>query len=148
VPQPSAVTLSTYIGPLSGGTEVSPYGYFGLTPDVWFGGTRGTASLNGTNTLTVTSPPSTTLGPVNLKYLFPDGAQLFSPQVFTYSVFPQYAILSGGSLDGGEPGRISGFGLPSDPSNGSMMVGGNSATITTKISQYLPFTGRPSLQRI
>jgi hypothetical protein len=141
VPQPSAVTLSTYSGPLSGGTEVSPYGYFGLTPDVWFGGTRGTASLNGTNTLTVTSPPSTTPGPVNLKYLFPDGAQLFSPQVFTYSVFPQYAILSGGSPDGGEPGRISGFGLPSDPSNGSMMVGGNSATITTKTSQYLPFTG-------
>jgi hypothetical protein len=141
VPQPSAVTLSTYSGPLSGGTEVSPYGYFGLTPDVWFGGTRGTASLNGTNTLTVTSPPSTTPGPVNLKYLFPDGAQLFSPQVFTYSVFPQYAILSGGSPDGGEPGSISGFGLPTDPSNGSIMVGGNSATITTKTSQYLPFTG-------
>jgi hypothetical protein len=141
VPQPSAVTLSTYSGPLSGGTQVSPYGYFGLTPDVWFGGTRGTASLNGTNTLTVTSPPSTTPGPVNLKYLFPDGAQLFSPQVFTYSVFPQYAILSGGSPDGGEPGRISGYGLPTDPSNGSMMVGGSSATITTKTSQYLPFTG-------
>jgi hypothetical protein len=108
---------------------------------VWFGGTRGTASLNGTNTLTVTSPPSSTPGPVNLKYLFPDGAQLFSPQVFTYSVFPQYAILSGGSPDGREPGSISGFGLPTDPSNGSMMVGGNSATITTKTSQYLPFTG-------
>lgn len=141
VPQPSAVTLSTYSGPLSGGTEVSPYGYFGLTPDVWFGGTRGTASLNGTNTLTVTSPPSNTPGPVNLKYLFPDGGQLFSPQVFTYSVFPQYSILSGGSPDGGEPGRISGFGLPTDPSNGSMTVGGNNATITTKTSQYLPFTG-------
>jgi hypothetical protein len=141
VPQPSAVTLSTYSGPLSGGTQLSPYGYFGLTPDVWFGGTRGTASLNGTNTLTVTSPPSSTPGQVNLKYLFPDGAQLFSPQVFTYSVFPQYAILSGGSPDGGEPGRISGFGLPTDPSNGSMMVGGNTATITTKTSQYLPFTG-------
>jgi hypothetical protein len=141
VPQPSAVTLSTYSGPLSGGTEVSPYGYFGLTPDVWFGGTRGTASLDGTNTLTITSPPSSTPGPVNLKYLFPDGAQLFSPQVFTYSVFPQYAILSGGSPDGGEPGTISGFGLPTDPSNGSMTVGGNNATITTKTSQYLPFTG-------
>jgi IPT/TIG domain len=141
VPQPSAVTLSTYSGPLSGGTEVSPYGYFGLTPDVWFGGARGTASLNGTNTLTVISPPSSTPGPVNLKYLFPDGAQLFTPQVFTYSVFPQYAILSGGSADGGEPGRISGYGLPTDPSNGSMTVGENSATITTKTSQYLPFTG-------
>lgn len=141
VSQPSAVTLSTYSGPLSGGTAVSPYGYFGLTPDVWFGGTRGTASLDGTNTLTITSPPATTPGPVNLKYLFPDGAQLFSPQVFTYSVFPQYAILSGGSPEGGEPGRISGFGLPTDPSNGSMTVGGNNATITTKTSQYLPFTG-------
>jgi hypothetical protein len=105
VPQPSAVTLSTYSGPLTGGTEVSPYGYFGLTPDVWFGGTRGTASLNGTNTLTITSPPSSTPGPVNLKYLSPDGAQLFTPQVFTYSVFPQYAILSGGSPDGGKLAR-------------------------------------------
>lgn len=139
VPQPSAVTLSAYSGPLSGGTAVSPYGYFGLTPDVWFGETRGTASVDAT--LTVTSPPSNTPGPVNLKYLFPDGAQLFSPQVFTYSVFPQYGILSGGSPDGGEPGSISGFGLPTDPSNGSMTVGGNNATITTKTSQYLPFTG-------
>jgi IPT/TIG domain len=79
----------------------------------------------------------------NLKYLFPGGAQLFSPRVFTYSAFPEYAIMSGGSPDGGEPGTISGYGLPTDPSNGSLTVGGNSATITTKTSQYLPFTQEP-----
>jgi hypothetical protein len=134
-------TLETLSGPLSGGTETGLGGYFALTPDVWFGSTRGIASLDGTNSLRITSPPSSTPGPVNVKYLFPDGAQLFNPQVFTYSVFPQYSILSGGSPDGGEAGRISGFGLPTDPSNGSMTVGGNSATITTKTSQYLPFTG-------
>ena len=143
IPTPSAVTLSSYSGPLSGGTQTSPYGYFALTPDVWFGDMRGTATLDGSNSLILTSPPSTTAGPVNLKYLFPDGAQLFSPRVFTYSAFPEYAILSGGSPDGGEPGTISGYGLPTDPSNGSLTVGGNSATITTKTSQYLPFTQEP-----
>lgn len=143
IPAPSAVTLSTYSGPLSGGTQTNPYGYFALTPDIWFGNTRGTATLDGSNTLTLTSPPSATTGPVNLKYLFPDGSQLFSPQVFSYSAFPQYAILSGGSPDGGESGTISGYGLPTDPSNGSLTIGGNSATITTKTSQYLPFTQEP-----
>jgi hypothetical protein len=143
IPTPSAVTLSSYSGPLSGDTQTSPYGYFALTPDVWFGNTRGTATLDGSNTLTLTSPPSTTAGPVNLKYLFPDGAQLFTPRAFTYSVFPEYAIMSGGSPDGGEPGTISGYGLPTDPSNGSLTVGDNNATITTKTSQYLPFTQEP-----
>ncbi len=143
IPSPSAVTLSSYSGPLSGGTQTSPYGSFALTPDVWFGSTRGTATLGESNTLTLTSPPATQPGPVNLKYLFPDGAQLLTPRVFTYSVFPEYAILSGGSPDGGEPGTISGYGLPSDPSNGSMTVGGNSAAITTKTSQYPPFTQEP-----
>jgi IPT/TIG domain len=136
------VSLTPYSGSLSGGTQVSPYGYFDLTPDVWFGGTRATSVVN-ENLLTITSPPSSVAGPVNLKYLFPDGSQIFAPQVFSYSVYPQYAVLSGATPDGGVPGRITGYGMPADAGGGTLTVGGNSATITTTDTQYLPFTGEP-----
>lgn len=135
-------SLTPDSGPVSGGTQLTPYGYFGLTPDVWFGNTRGTAMLNG-NTLTVTTPPSGVPGPVNMKYLFPDGSQYFSLLGFSYSVTPQYAVFSGASPDGGAPGRITGFGMPLDASGGSITVGGNSAVISPPKSQYMPFTGEP-----
>jgi hypothetical protein len=142
VSPPSAVTLSAYSGPLSGGTQISPYGSFGLTPDVFFNSTRGTAQVSA-DTLTVTSPPSSVPGPVNMKYIFPDGTQLFTPLVFSYSATPEYAIFSGASPAGGVPGKITGWGMPVDSSGGSVTVGGSPATITSQATQYLPFTGEP-----
>ena len=142
IPAPSAVTLSAYSGPQSGGTQISPYGAFTLTPDVWFHGTRGTAQLNASS-LTITSPPSSTPGPVNLKYVYPDGTQLFTPLVFSYGPTPEYALTSGASPTGGAPGTITGWGMPVDSSGGSVTIGSNAATITSKATQYLPFTGEP-----
>jgi len=142
VSPPSAVTLSAYSGPLSGGTQISPYGSFGLTPDVFFNSIRGTAQVSA-DTLTVTSPPSSVPGPVNMKYIFPDGTQLFTPLVFSYSATPEYAIFSGASPAGGVPGKITGWGMPVDSSGGSVTVGGSPATITSQATQYLPFTGEP-----
>jgi IPT/TIG domain len=142
-PPPSyIVSLSNYSGPLAGGTQVSPYGYFNLIPDVWFGNTRGTSVVSG-NTLTVTTPPASLPGPVNMKYLFPDGSQYFSPLAFSYSAAPQFAVFSGAPPEGGVPATITGFGMPVDASGGSVTVGGNSATITSTRTQYLPFTGGP-----
>jgi hypothetical protein len=139
----SIVSIGTYSGPLSGGTLVSPYPIFNLIPDVWFGGARGTVNAAGSGTITGTSPPSSTPGPVNMKYLLPDGVEYFDPQVFTYSVYPQYAVLSAGSPDGGAPGRITGYGLPDDASGGSITVGINSATITSQKQQYRASDGEP-----
>ena len=135
--------MSPYAGPLAGATASSGFGNaFSLTPDVWYGANRGATKLD-SGGLTITSPPASASGPVNLKFLFPDGIEIFNPLFFTYGADPQYAVLSGASPDGGVPGQVSGFGLPSDPSGGSVTVGGNSATITTQTSQYLPFTGAP-----
>jgi hypothetical protein len=135
------VLLSPRAGPLSGGTVSGPYGAYDLTPDVWYGPNRGTASLSASNTLTVTSPPGNANGPVNLKYIYPSGAEVFTPQAFSYSAYPQYSILSGASPNGGVAGRISGYGMPADASGGTITIGGRAATITTTVGQYPPYTG-------
>jgi IPT/TIG domain len=135
------VALTPGAGPLSGGTVSSPYGAFDLTPDVWYGPNRGAASLATSNSLTITSPPGNADGPVNLKYIYPSGAQVFTPQAFSYSAYPQYSILSGASPNGGVPGRISGYGMPADASGGTLTIGGIPAPITTTIGQYPPYTG-------
>jgi hypothetical protein len=136
--------MSPYAGPLAGGTVSGGFGNGATqTPDVWYGPNRGTASVDSSDTLTITSPPGSAPGPVNVKFLFPDGIQVFNPLFFSYGPAPQYALLSGASPDGGAPGEITGYGLPSDPSGGTLTVGGNTATITTQQSQYLPFIGEP-----
>jgi hypothetical protein len=117
------VLLTPRAGPLSGGTASFPYGFFDLTPDVWSGPNRGAASLTASNGLTITSPPGNANGPVNLKYSYPSGAQVFTPQAFSYSAYPQYSILSGASPNGGVAGRISGYGMPADASAWRFMVG-------------------------
>lgn len=86
------------------------------------------------------SPPGNADGPVNLKYIYPNGEQSFSPQAFSYSAYPQYAIISGATPNGGVPGRISGYGMPADASGGTLTVGNNTATITTTVGQYPPYT--------
>ncbi len=76
--------MSPYTGLLAGGTTSGGFGNsFFFPPDVWFGANRGSASVTG-GTLTITSPAATTPGPVNLKYLFPDGIEVFAPQFFSY----------------------------------------------------------------
>jgi len=136
------VSFLPSVGPLAGGTSSSPYGGFVMTPDVWYGPNRGTASL-ASNSATVVSPPGDAPGPVNLKYLYPNGGQVFTPNVFTYGPYAQYATLAGASPSGGSPGQIAGYGMPADGTGGSMTIGGSPAPITTQITQYLPFTGEP-----
>src|SRR5690349_11940794 len=76
--------MSPYYGPLTGGTASGGFGTaFSITPDIWYGANRGTATLV-TNGLSITSPPATVQGPVNLKFLFPDGVQIFDPLFFSY----------------------------------------------------------------
>jgi hypothetical protein len=136
--------MSPYSGPAAGGTTSGGFGNaFSLTPDVWYGANRGTAHVDSSNTLTITSSPSSTPGPVNIKMLFPDGIEVFDPNFFSYGPYVQYNALSGASPDGGAPGQIAGFGMPLDGSGGTLSVGGAPAVITTMQTQYLPFTGSP-----
>ena len=134
--------IAVYGGPLAGGTTSMINIARSLTPDVWFGATRGTAD-NSSFELSFTSPPSPVAGPVNVKFIYPDGTQLFYPQLFGYGTTPQYAVTSGSSPDGGGPAQILGYGLPDDPSSGTLSVGGNTATITTTKGQYPALSGEP-----
>lgn len=135
--------MSPYFGPLAGGTTSGGFGNgFTITPSIWYGTNRGTATLQ-SEVLSITSPPSRTSGPVNLKFLFPDGIEVFDPLFFTYGSYPQYAVLSGAPPEGNVPGQISGYGIPYDSSGGKLSVGNRTATITSQAEQYMPLTGEP-----
>jgi IPT/TIG domain len=133
----------TYGGPLAGGTVSSLYVFPSLIPDVWFGQTRGSVTLAQDGELSFISPAGTTPGPVNVKFIYPDGNQGFYPQLFSYSTFPEYAVMSGSSPNGGAPGQVIGYGLPADASGGSITVGSSAATITSTVGQYPPFSPEP-----
>ena len=137
----SLPTNNVFAGPLEGGTVFSPYLFPDLIPDVWFGETRGSAVVN--QQLSVTSPPSAVAGPVNIKLIFPDGEQIFAPQFFTYSTFPQYALFSGSAPSGGAAGQILGHAIPLDASGGTVTVGSSPAVITTQPSPFIPFGPEP-----
>lgn len=135
---------SVYSGPLGVGTAVSGFGNaFSLLPDVYFGGVKGTASLS-SNTLSITSPPASTSGPVDVKLLFPDGNEVFDPQFFTYGTKIQDAVVSGGPPQGGAAAQLSAWGLPIDPSGDQVTIGRNSASVTSTQTQSPPFTGEQS----
>jgi IPT/TIG domain len=132
--------MSPYAGPLAGGTTSGGFGcaFPPITPAVWYGANRGVASLSipanqpvSVGELTITSPPATVQGPVNLKFLFPDGTENFDPLFFSYGPFIRYATISGASSEGGAPGMIDGYGMPQDSSGGTLTIGGSAASITS-----------------
>ncbi len=131
--------MSPYVGPLAGGTVSGGFGcaFPPITPAVWYGGNRGTANLSipagqpvSVGELTISSPPATVPGPVNLKFLFPDGTENFDPLFFSYGPSIRYAAISGASSAGGAPGMIDGYGMPTDGAGGTVTVGGSTASIT------------------
>jgi hypothetical protein len=133
--------MSPYSGPITGGTTSGGFGNaFSLIPDVYYGAVRGTGDLS-TNSLTITSPPAETAGPVDVKMLFPDGVEVFDPQFFTYGTHIQDAIISGGSPQGGATALLDAFGLPLNPGQDTVTVGGSRATVASTVTQYPPFTG-------
>ena len=138
----SSEYLATYAGPLSGETNSGLYVVSPLTPDVWFGQTRGSVS-GGQQQLSITSPPSAVPGPVNIKLIYPDGTQGYYPQLFSYSTYPQYAVFSGSSPQGGAPSAVVGYGMPQSSAGGTLTVGNNAGTITTTAGQYPPLSGEP-----
>ncbi len=135
--------MSPYVGPLSGGTMSGGFGNaFNITPAVWYGQIQGVA-INTNHDLEITSPATTVPGPVNVKFIFPDGTEVFDPLFFSYGPLLQHAVLSGAPPEGGVPGEVSGFGLPSGSGGGTLTVGGAAATIKNPPSTNAPYTGAP-----
>jgi hypothetical protein len=139
--------MSPYFGPLSGGTTSGDFGNgFSITPAVWYGANRGTAS--NTEGLAITSPPSTISGPVNVKMLFPDGVEVFDPLFFSYGPYLQYALLSGAPPQGNVSSQVVGYGMPGDDVTGTLTAGGASATLTPPGSNGLQYAGTPFPNKI
>ena len=136
----SPTSFAPQSGPLSGGTSFSINPYVVLQPDVWYGDIRGTTAL-ANNALTITSPAGSAPGPVNLKLIYPNGELGYAAQGFSYGPYPQNIVYGGSSPAGGATSEVTGFGLPVDSNTGSVSVGGNSATITSTVGQYPPWTG-------
>lgn len=141
---PGALTnmqhMSVYSGPLAGGTTSGEFGNgSSVLPDVYYGSTKGTASLS-EDILQITSPPSTTSGPVDIKMLFPGGNEVYDPLFFTFGTQIQDAIVSAAGPAGGVPATLDAFGLPLDPSQDTLTIGGSTATVTSTVTQYPPFT--------
>lgn len=136
--------MDPYFGPMSGGTTSGGFGNaFSIAPDVWYGSVRGTASLGTGGTLSITSPPSQTPGPVNIKMIFPDGIEVFDPLFFSYGPFLQYPLVSGAPPQGNVPGQVAGYGLPGDNVTGTFSVGGATASVGAPGPFGLNFAGTP-----
>jgi hypothetical protein len=134
--------MDPYFGPMSGGTTSGGFGNaFSITPDVWYGSRRGTASLGGS--LSIKSPPSQTPGPVNIKMLFPDGIEVFDPLFFSYGPYLQYPLVSGAPPQGDVSGQVGGYGLPGDNISGTFSVGGATASVGPPGPLGLNFAGTP-----
>jgi hypothetical protein len=132
---------SPSFGPLSGGTTSGSFGSaFSLTPDVWYGANRGTATLGSANTLTITSPPGSAPGPVNIKMLFPDGIEVFDPLFFSYGPYLQYAPISGAAPQGGVAASVVGYGMPGDNVTGTLTIGNSTATLGAASGLTFPAT--------
>jgi hypothetical protein len=121
-------------GPVNAATPVSfPIEEgFGFLPDLWFGGVRGTgAALGQAGVLTVTTPPSAQPGPVNVKVIQPDGTPIFDPLIFSYGPAPMFVNGDTATPAGGVTSDIIGLGLPTDPSQVQVTVGGKSASVVS-----------------
>ena len=128
------LTLTPSYGPINAATPVSfpEVVGFDAVPDVWFAGTRATQVSLGpgpAGSLSATTPPLSQPGPVSVKVIQPDGVQEFSPLVFSDG--PGVMFVSGNSASpkGGAASDIIGVGLPTDPTQITVTVGGQSAAV-------------------
>lgn len=117
---------------------------FNALPDVWFGDVRASEVTSGLG-LSATAPTSPQSGPVSIKLIEPDGIEVFNPLVFSYG--PGVMFLSGdeASPNGGATFDIIGVGLPTDPTQIQVTVGGQNANVVSATSptfdgRYFPFT--------
>ncbi|MGB9071866.1 MAG: IPT/TIG domain-containing protein [Terriglobales bacterium] len=135
-----AKTVTPDYGPVNTATPVSfPQGQgFGAIPDVWFGEVRGTqAALGSGGILTVTAPPSAQSGPVNVKVMGPDGTPIFDPLAFSYAPYLMFVNGDIATPAGGATSDIVGIGLPADPSQVQVTVGGkNAAVVSATIADF------------
>lgn len=112
---------------------------FNVLPDVWFGNARGTnAQLNGP-LVSVTAPPSATVGLVNVKAVLPDGWFSLAAQSFSYGAKILFLGGNAASPQGGAALALIGYGLiGNNRTMPTVTIGGQTATVTAA-SKYKVF---------
>ena len=121
---------------------------FDAVPDVWFGSSRATQATLGpgpAGSLSATTPSSSQPGPVNVKLIQPDGQESFNPLVFSYGPAPMFVDGDTVTPAGGVTSDIIGVGLPADPNQIQVSIGGASASIVSANpvdiqGPYFPFS--------
>jgi len=104
---------------------------FDVLPDVWFANARATSTQFNGGLVSVTAPPSSTTGVVNVKAVLPDGWFSLTPQSFSYGSKVLFLGGNSGSVDGGAALALVGYGLVGN--NGTppnVTIGGQSAKVT------------------
>ena len=107
---------------------------FDAVPDVWFGSSRATQATLGpgpAGSLSATAPSSSQPGPVSVKLIQPDGQESFNPLVFSYGPAPMFVDGDTATPAGGVTSDIIGVGLPTNPSQIQVAIGGASASIVS-----------------
>ena len=107
---------------------------FDAVPDIWFGSSRATDARLGpgpAGSLSATAPSSSQPGPVSVKLILPDGIEIFNPLVFSYGPVPMFVDGDTATSAGGVTSDIIGVGLPADPSQIQVTIGGASASIVS-----------------
>jgi IPT/TIG domain len=100
-------------------------------PSVWFGALPGlNPSLNSSGQVQVATPPSPSVGSVNVKLFSPDGTEGNVPNGFTYGVVPIASPVLAVTASGGLSADIFGYGFGSDVSSPlQVQIGAASASI-------------------
>ncbi len=119
-------------GPVGAATRVGFwYGNaFSFISDVWFGENRGLEpALNFPQQLSVTAPPSSRPGPVNVKLIQPNGIMVYNAQGFSYGPHILEVVGNMASPDGGATAEILALGVPNDVSQIEVKIGDNDAQV-------------------
>ena len=135
----SAATEIQTVTPNSGPVDVATTVSFGtsegfsFTPDVWCAGVRGTGAelAPGSGALSFTTPALSEPGPVNVKIIQPDGTQIFDPLIYSYGPSILFVNRDTASPGGGVTSDIIGLGLPADPGEIQVTVGGKNASVVS-----------------
>ena len=144
-----AMTLTPDSGPVNATTPTNfpEVEGFGSVPDVWFGTARAQASLGSSaaGSLSAIAPAASQTGPVDVKLILPSGNESYNPLDFSYG--PSLMFVNGDTSTpaGGTTSYITGLGLPTDPSQIQLTVGGQNATIVNAVlapyyGVYWPFS--------
>jgi len=123
------------VGPVSQQTQtqLGANSEYPFLPDVYFGSQPASNQSLQTSApyiATVNAPASSVPGPVNVKFVWPNGTEWFLPFGFTYGPKIEKVLTNETSPTGGASASLVALGVPADSTQVQLTIGGNNAAIT------------------